>query len=123
MMYMSSMVICEITVGIQKLRRSGATARADRLDVWLDGLVATYTDRILALDVSTARVTGHLSEALTAIGRHPGLADVVIAATAKLHGFAVLTRNLRHFERLGIEVLDPFTSEFPPRTETGNSTP
>jgi toxin FitB len=114
MMFMPSMVICEITVGIQKLRRSGATARADWLVVWSDELLATFSDRILPLDVSTARVAGHLSEALTAMGRHPGLADVVIAATAKLHGFAVLTRNLRHFERLGIEVLDPFTSDFPP---------
>ena len=51
-----------------------------------------------------------MSEAAIAIGRHPGLADIIIAATARVHGLTVLTRNLKHFIPLGIDCLDPFTA-------------
>ena len=33
---------------------------------------------------------------------------MVIAATAQLRGFTILTRNARHFEPLGVPFLDPF---------------
>jgi predicted nucleic acid-binding protein len=45
--------------------------------------------------------------------KHPDFADVAIAATAKLRGFTILTRNARHFEPLGVPFLDPF-AELPP---------
>lgn len=34
--------------------------------------------------------------------------DSLIAATALVHGFPVVTRNRRDFERAGVEVIDPF---------------
>jgi predicted nucleic acid-binding protein len=42
-----------------------------------------------------------------AIGRHPGFADVATAATASMHGLVLLTRNMRHFEPLGLTAIDP----------------
>jgi toxin FitB len=35
--------------------------------------------------------------------------DAVIAATARVHGTAVVTRNVKHFELAGVQVLNPFT--------------
>ena len=81
--------------------------RADRLDHWLDGLLATYADRILPLDAQAARLAGELSDAAVAQGRHPGFADVAIAALAKHAELLLLTRNLKHFEPLGIACVDP----------------
>lgn len=34
--------------------------------------------------------------------------DAMIAATTRVHGLAVVTRNIRVFEALGILTLDPF---------------
>jgi len=36
--------------------------------------------------------------------------DLTIAATAKVHGFTILTRNLRHFEPTGVPTIDPLKS-------------
>jgi predicted nucleic acid-binding protein len=34
--------------------------------------------------------------------------DALIAATAKVHGWTVVTRNARDFERTGVQILNPF---------------
>jgi predicted nucleic acid-binding protein len=34
--------------------------------------------------------------------------DALIAATARVHGMAVVTRNVKHFELAGVQVLNPF---------------
>ena len=41
------------------------------------------------------------------------LADLIIAATAKVHGLTVLTRNLKHFAPTGVGVIDP-VAQLPP---------
>jgi predicted nucleic acid-binding protein len=42
-------------------------------------------------------------------GRSPDLAmDGLLAATADVHGLTVVSRNVRHFQALGVAVLDPF---------------
>lgn len=102
------MALAEIAKGIAKLRRTGASARADLLADWLDELERSYADRVLAFDGSAARIAGALDDAATARGRHPGLADVIIAATAQAHGLTVLSANGRHFEALEVPCLDPF---------------
>ena len=109
-LYIPTIAIAEIEAGIRKLHRSGGTARAEHLAAWLDGLIAGYGDRILAFDADTARVAGRLADAAIAAGRHPGFADVAIAAIATARDLTLLTRNLRHFEPLGIPAADPFAA-------------
>jgi predicted nucleic acid-binding protein len=105
-----SITIAEVAQGIGKLRRAGGTDRADRLDRWLDGLLAAYADRILPLDAHAARLAGQLSDAAQAQGRHPGFADVAIAALAQRAGLLLLTCNLKHFEPLGVACADPMVA-------------
>lgn len=106
-LYLPAIAIAEMAQGIAKLRRAGGADRADRLDRWLDGLLAAYTDRILPLDAQAARLAGHISDAAIAQGRHPGFADVAIAALAQHAGLLLLTCNLKHFEPLGVACADP----------------
>jgi len=40
-------------------------------------------------------------------GRHPGFADVAIAALAKHADLVLLSCNLKHFEPLGVVCFDP----------------
>lgn len=106
-LFMSTISVTEISVGIDKLERIGAVSRAGRLGKWLDLVIHLYGDRVLPFDVSVARLAGKLLEQSRVTGHSPGFADAAIAATAGSHGLTVLTRNLRHFIPLGIDVLDP----------------
>jgi predicted nucleic acid-binding protein len=104
---LSAITILEIEQGINKLVRAGGTARAERLTNWLNAILDDFGDRILVVDVDIARVAGAMSDAAIAKGEHPGLADVLIAATAKARSAIVLTRNGRHFAALGVGFADP----------------
>ena len=106
-LYLPSIAVAELAQGIGKLRRAGGMERADRLDRWLDGLLSTYADRILPLDAQAARLAGVMSDAAIAQGRHPGFADVAIAALAQNAGLLLLTCNTKHFEPLGVTCADP----------------
>ena len=109
-LFLPSIAIAEMAQGIGKLRRVGGAERADRLDRWLDGLLAAYADRILPLDAQAARLAGQISDAAIAQGRHPGFADVAIAALAQHAGLLLLTCNLKHFQPLGVACTDPLMS-------------
>ncbi len=106
-LFLPSIAIAEMAQGIGKLRRAGGAERAERLDRWLDGLLASYTDRILPLDAQAARLAGQISDNAIAQGCHPGFADVAIAALAQNAGLLLLTCNLKHFQPLGVACADP----------------
>ena len=104
----SVITIGEIEQGISKLRRSGGVHRATLYGAWLDSIIEAFADRVMPLDTLTARLAGVLSDRAISIGRHPGPADVLIAATALHREATVVTRNVRHFAPLGVDILDPF---------------
>ncbi len=106
-LYFSAVTAAEIETGIAKLFRTGSVRRADALRVWFDRILAIYADRVLSFDLAAARVAGVLSDAAQAAGRHPGFADVAIAAIAKARELVVVTLNRRHFEWLGVEIVNP----------------
>ena len=100
-LYISVVTVGEIERGVtQQERRDPSFAR--ELALWLDRILAWYSDRILLVDAATARRWGRLSATLG----HDG-ADLLIAATALEHGLTVVTRNVRHFEPAGVATLDP----------------
>ena len=109
-LYVSVVTIAEIEDGIAKARRQGATRKASDLDAWLETLLHLYGERILAFDIVTARAAGMASDRARGQGQAPGFADIIIAATALQHGLTILSRNLKHFEPLGVRVLDPFAA-------------
>ena len=101
-LYLSVITVGEIERGItQQWQRNPPFAQ--ELARWLDRILAWYGDRVLPIDVATARRWGQLS----AILGHSG-ADLLIAATALEHGLTVITRNVRHFHPTGIPVINPF---------------
>ena len=109
-LFLPAIAFAEMAQGIGKLRRTGGAERADRLDRWLDGLLAAYADRILPLDAQAARLAGQISDAAIAQGRHPGFADMAIAALAQHAGLLLLTCNLKHFQPLGVACADPLVA-------------
>ena len=100
-LYISVVTVGEIERGITQQQRHNAAFARD-LGFWLDRVLGWYGDRILPVDVASARRWGQLS----ATFGHDG-ADLLIAATALEHGLTVVTRNVRHFEPTGVAVLNP----------------
>ena len=41
-------------------------------------------------------------------GLNPGSMDAFFAATAEIHRLTLVTRNVQHFEKLGISLLNPW---------------
>lgn len=109
-LHLSVVTIAEIEDGIAKSRREGASRKAERLSEWLETLLHLYAAQILPVDLAIARHIGRLSDLARGQGHAPGLADLVIAATAQCHGWTVLTRNVRHFTPIGVPAQDPFNT-------------
>ena len=100
-MYLSVVTVGEVERGITQQRQRNPSF-AKELAIWLDRVLAWYSDRILPVDTATARRWGQLSATLG----HDG-ADLLIAATALEHGLTIVTRNVRHFEPTGVPALNP----------------
>jgi toxin FitB len=107
---LSVVTIAEIEDGIAKLRRERATRKSADLATWLEAVLHLYGGRIHPFDTATARIAGTFLDRARGQGHAPGFADVIIAATAKLHGLTVLTRNVRHLTLLGVPVIDPYVA-------------
>lgn len=95
----SAVTVEEIAYGLQ--RRA-----SPRLTLWFD----SFLDQVAVLDVSgaIARRSGELRAALQSHGHTRTQADMLIAATAQVHGLTVVTRNTRDFDGCAVAVLNPF---------------
>jgi len=110
-LFMSVMTIAEMDSGVLKLRREGKTERADEIARLVTAILTDFGDRVLAIDIETAR---HVARLGAATYQQPvALPDQIIAATASRHGLVVLTRNLSEFGRFSVPARDPFV-ELPP---------
>jgi toxin FitB len=101
--YLSSIVIYEIKLGILKLApRDGKQAAL--LDAWLsDQILPTFSGKILPIDEKVAILVAHMMTPQTRPFR-----DVLIAATAQHYDYTVVTRNVRDFANLPVKVFNPW---------------
>ena len=103
-LFLSVVTLGEVEKGIANVAPRDP-AFAKRLVVWLDEVLRRFATRILPIDIATARRWGRLAAA-----HGHGGADLLIAATALERGLTVATANTRHFERTGVELIDPFAA-------------
>lgn len=106
LLFLSVISAAEVRSGIAKAEREGATTKARLLKEWWLSIEYLYADKLLPFDLRCASAAGQLLDRARA--HQPGFEDIAIAATAQVHSLTVLTRNTRHFEPLGVRVIDPF---------------
>jgi toxin FitB len=100
----SVIVLAEIRRGIE-LKRRRDQEQAKSLDRWFAQMRARLGDRILTVDEPIADAW-----ALLGIPDPLPLIDGLLAATAKVHGLTLVTRNVANLRRTGVTLLDPFSS-------------
>lgn len=105
-LYLSVVTIGELEKGIAMLPVS---ARKTRLQSWVRrDLVERFGERLLALDIRAATRWGTLTGESEKRGQPLPVIDSLIAATALVHGFAVVTRNVEDFKRRGVVCVNPW---------------
>jgi predicted nucleic acid-binding protein len=80
-----------------------------RIERWFEGFLETDC-QVLEVTAPIARHAGVLRGQLAKRGRPRSQADMLIAATAALHGLTLATRNQRDFADCGVSVHNPFAS-------------
>ena len=66
--------------------------------------------RVLPFDSAAAQTYSVIAAARRAAGRPISQSDGQIAAIARSRNMAIATRNVRDFEDMGIDLIDPWTS-------------
>jgi predicted nucleic acid-binding protein len=98
----SVVVLAEIRRGIELKRRSDRK-QAEALDHWFAQMRARLADRVVPIDEPIAEAW-----AILGVPDPLPLIDGLLAATAKVRGLTLVTRNVGDIARTGVTVLDPF---------------
>lgn len=108
-LYLSTVTLAEIRYGIEGRQDDGLRAE---LDNWLARqLRPWFAGRILDIDEEVLVEWRRMVE----FGRKRGIVfshpDIFIAATARIHGLTVCTRDERGFREAGVAIVNPFVAE------------
>ena len=98
-------ILGEVRFGILLLPKG---RKRSELEVWFDLVIRRA--RCLPWDSKTALRWSELLARLRAAGRSMPIKDSLIAATALLHGLAIVTRNKADFQSAGVRIVDPFAA-------------
>jgi predicted nucleic acid-binding protein len=102
-LHLSAVTLGELQAGIE-LTRAQNPDKAAELQQWLDAVEGQYS--VLPMDGRTFREWARLMHA-----RSDTLyEDAMIAATARVHGLTVVTRNVADFRTFDVPLLNPFES-------------
>lgn len=99
--HISAVTMGELQRGIERIRHENRI-KAQEIEAWVDRLASSA--QILAMDTRCFREWARLMA-----GKQDYLLeDAMIAATARVHGFVVVTRNERDFVQFDVPVFNPF---------------
>jgi predicted nucleic acid-binding protein len=105
-LFLSAVTLGELQAGIERARPQDAR-KAKEIEAWVDQLAESI--HVLPMDAACFREWGRLMYKK----QDHLLEDAMIAATARVHGLVVATRNVRDFEALEAAVTNPFENKPP----------
>lgn len=99
-------VFHELTYGVELLP---AGTKKARLSAGIETFRRRFRDRTIAIDAEIADISGRLRAGETRSGFALQPMDALVAASAIAASARLATRNTKDFERLGIELVNPWT--------------
>jgi predicted nucleic acid-binding protein len=100
-LFLCAVTLGELQTGIERTRAQD-TKKALEIESWVDQLADSI--QVLPMDAQCFRAWARLMS-----GKSDTLVeDAMIAATARVHGLTVATRNEHDFAALGVALLNPF---------------
>lgn len=107
-LWTTTVTIFEIRLGLAVM----AKGRRQRLleQAFAAALAAEIDDRVLAFDLAAAEAAAGIAGERQRVGRPVEIRDVQIAGIALARKATVATRNIRHFDGLGVALVDPWTA-------------
>ena len=101
-LYLSVLVLGEIRKGIELVRPKDPT-QAEAIERWLVAVTTAFEGRILPVDQAIADEWGRIN------APNPvAILDGLLAATAKVKGLTLATRNVSDVESTGVSFVNPF---------------
>lgn len=99
--FLSAVTMGELQTGVELTRRQDL-AKAHEIEAWLASVEASFA--LLPMDQACFREWSRLMA-----GKPDALReDAMIAATARVHGLTVATRDEKDFSRLKVSIVNPF---------------
>jgi predicted nucleic acid-binding protein len=103
----TSITVFEIRFGLENLasgrRRRSLEKEFERM------LEEDFEGRVVAFDESAAQAAARIAAERRRLGRMIEIRDLQIAGIAAARKAAIATRNVRHFEGLGPQLIDPWS--------------
>lgn len=104
--FLSVITLAELQRGIESLP---VGAKRDRLLAWLDeDLLERFESRMIDVTPGVARDWGAVCVLAHRAGKHIGAMDAFLAATARVQGLTLVTRNDADYRAVGVELLNPW---------------
>lgn len=104
--FLTSVTVAEIRVGIARLPTG--RRKVDLFEATERIIERRFGGRILSFDLDSAAFYADLVADRFRAGRPISTADGQIAAICRQHDATLATRNLRDFESMGLELIDPW---------------
>lgn len=113
-LFLSVLTLGEIRKGIERMDGNNADAtRRQSLGDWLEQELPTFfLGRLLSVDSGVADRWGHLQ---AGVGRPLPAIDSLLAATALQHNLSLVTRNVKDFADMGVDLINPWTFDESPQ--------
>lgn len=103
----ASVAISSITIG-ELYAGVDPNEYPERTLARIDHFLVNSSFEVVHLSAESARMAGLLSGSLASIGLKTGLLDLFNASIASELGYIVVTRNIRHYERVpNVKVISP----------------
>jgi toxin FitB len=100
--FLSALTLGEIRRGIESIRRRDGKSAAT-LESWLGRVADQHADRVLPVDRSIADEWGRMN-----VPDPLPVVDGLLAATARVLGLTLATRNTADIARTGVSYINPF---------------
>jgi toxin FitB len=104
-MWTTSISVFELRFGVELL--AFGRRRQSLEDALTKALEEDFDGRVIPFDVEAAQAAGRIGVARRHLGRTVEIRDLQIAGIAYARKAKLATRNIRHFEGLGLELIDP----------------